>query len=318
MDLRNTVIFSTESSRYFADLIAKRLGFAVTEIVSKPFGNGEQYYRLEIDDRTELFGKDVIFVGSTHTDEDIEMLYRVGCALAKFGTRRRIFVVPYLGYSTMERGTLPGEVVTAKTVMRKFSSIPNSGMGNVFLFMDLHVGGLVHYLEGDCIGFELYAQPILEEGIDSLEIPAPFVFGSADLGRPSWVRTFAKKYGTRLVLVDKDREGERSSVTNVIGDVSGTAVVIYDDMLRSGGSFVHAAEAYRSHGATEMYGIVSHLALNNHMVVKLVDDSPIRKIVTTNTHPMSQTGAARNCAKLDIRDVSGVFSEQIIKLLKNN
>lgn len=164
MNKDNVVIFSTKASLYFAELIAKGLGLpAVSHIERDVFGDGEQYYRLGINEREELFGKEVIFVGSTHTDADFLELYRVGCALVGYGAVRRIFVIPFFGYSTMERAVLPGEVVVAKTNARILSNIPNSGLGNVFLMLDLHVSGLVHYFEGDCLRFELYAEPVLSD-----------------------------------------------------------------------------------------------------------------------------------------------------------
>lgn len=57
--------------------------------------------------------------------------------------------------STMERQVLPGEVVTAKVNARIMSSIPNSKLGNIFVFMDLHVQSLLQYLEGPCVRAKL-------------------------------------------------------------------------------------------------------------------------------------------------------------------
>jgi len=92
-----------------------------------------------------------------------------------------------MGYSTMERAVLPGEVVSAKTNICMMSSIPSTGLGNVFLFLDLHVQGLLHYFEGPCVRVELYAEEVLVNGVKSLGLEK-FMFASADLGRPKWVR----------------------------------------------------------------------------------------------------------------------------------
>lgn len=48
-------------------------------------------------------GRDVVYVASTEEDAQFLELVRVGCALAAYGARRRIFVIPFMGYSTMER-----------------------------------------------------------------------------------------------------------------------------------------------------------------------------------------------------------------------
>eukprot|EP00002_Diphylleia_rotans_P015278 TRINITY_DN2967_c0_g1_i3.p1 TRINITY_DN2967_c0_g1~~TRINITY_DN2967_c0_g1_i3.p1 ORF type:complete len:208 (-),score=39.68 TRINITY_DN2967_c0_g1_i3:875-1498(-) len=141
-------IFCNDSSRYFADLIAENLGLTVGKVTTRNFGDGETYYRVDMNSRTDLVGYDAIFVSSTSTDADLLGLVRIGTLLAESGTHRRIFVIPFFGYSTMERAVLPGEVVTCKVNCRILSSIPNTGSGNVFLFLDLHVGGILQYFEG--------------------------------------------------------------------------------------------------------------------------------------------------------------------------
>jgi ribose-phosphate pyrophosphokinase len=313
--MNKTIFFSTEHSEYFARRVADCFNLPVTPMERRPFKGGERYYRIGISDRMDLMGRTAIFVGSTHTDEDLLELYRVGCALAGYGSSRRIFVIPFLGYSTMERAVKPGEIVTAKTVARMLSTIPNSGMGNVFLFLDLHVSGLVHYFEGNCLRYELYAQKPLIAAIKGLRLnPENMVFGSADLGRPAWVRAFAKHFGTKIAVIDKTREGEETEVEYVVGDVRDKDVVIYDDMSRSSLSLAKAAKAYLADGAREVYAVLSHLALNDAEAVRQLTDSPIRKIITTNSHPMSQNSSLDK-DRFVVVDVCEIFAQAIQRLL---
>eukprot|EP00002_Diphylleia_rotans_P015282 TRINITY_DN2967_c0_g1_i8.p1 TRINITY_DN2967_c0_g1~~TRINITY_DN2967_c0_g1_i8.p1 ORF type:complete len:285 (-),score=57.08 TRINITY_DN2967_c0_g1_i8:23-826(-) len=219
-------IFCNDSSRYFADLIAENLGLTVGKVTTRNFGDGETYYRVDMNSRTDLVGYDAIFVSSTSTDADLLGLVRIGTLLAESGTHRRIFVIPFFGYSTMERAVLPGEVVTCKVNCRILSSIPNTGSGNVFLFLDLHVGGILQYFEGPCIRIELYAERVLRGAIERLKLEN-FVMASADLGRPQWVETFARLFGTDIALIRKKRVQENTKITHVIGEVEGKYVVIY-------------------------------------------------------------------------------------------
>ena len=312
--MKNLMIFSTESSLYFAKLIAQRLGIEVNEIERKDFGGVEKYYRIGIENRDDLFGKTVIFVGSTYDDDQINELYRVGCALSGYGTKRRIFVIPFLGYSTMERAKKAGEVITAKIIARQLSSIPNSGMGNVFLMMDLHVSGLVHYFEGDCLRCELYAEKSLVEGIKALNLDK-FMFASADMGRPAWVSSFAKTFKTSFALIDKDREFEKTKVMAVIGDVRNKNVIIYDDMTRSAGSIIKAAIAYKEYGAKKVYTALSHFALNKSGIIRELLASPIQKIITTNSHPITELIKYEYPEFVDVKDVSGEFVGAIKKII---
>lgn len=325
------VVFCTEASRYLARNIARELNCPLGGVERKVFDDGEQYYRIQIDTTGGIAGKDVIYVASTNTDAALLELYRVGCALASYGTRRRFFVIPYFGYSTMERAVKPGEVITAKVNARMLSSIPNSGLGNIFLFCDLHVSGLLQYFEGPCQVHEVYGQePLLtaiskEIGVEPLPVTArgaiavpteeenpTLVFGSADLGRPLWVESFAKRFKAGMAFIRKKRNMNKTEVQGVpIGDVKGKKVVIYDDMTRTAGTLIKAAEAYLANGATEVIAVLSHLALANKGIIKKLEDSPIKKIIATNTHPMSQDPAVKDSKKIEIVDVTKEFVNAI-------
>jgi ribose-phosphate pyrophosphokinase len=171
----------------------------------------------------------------------------------------------------------------------------------------------VHYFEGECLRFELYAEPILTAAISELNL-SNFMFGSADLGRPLWVETFAKKFGTKLALVRKSRDSGEPEVTGVVGKVNGRTVVIYDDMIRSAKTLVGAAEAYLAKGALDIYAVSSHLALTGEEAIALLEKSPIKKIISTNSHSMSQHRKVAGSSKFVVKDVSGLFLDAILRL----
>lgn len=315
------VVYSTKASEYLAEKICAQLHAAKGDIIRKAFGDGERYYRINIEDKGELMGKNIVFVASTHTDEELLEVIRVGSALANgCGVRRIVFCIPFLGYSTMERAVKPGEVVTAKVNIRLLSTIPSSALGNSFLFLDLHVSGLLHYFEGSSLRSELYAEKVLIEGIerfireDGLK-EGDFMFASADLGRPLWVQSFANNFHTGLAFIQKARNFESTYVLNVIGSVKDKHVIIYDDMTRSGATLVHAAEAYIANGAKSVYCALSHLAFNNEDVIDLLSNSVIKRIVSTNSHPMSQHPKVLSNPKFIIQDVSRNFSSAVKSII---
>ncbi len=314
---KEPVIVTTQGSRYFAELISKQSGIPILEIKSKYFPGGELYHRFLEDNRFYFLKRDVIIVTATDTDESIESLYRFGCALSMLGSEQRIFVVPFLGYSTMERAVKPNEIVSLKTQMRKFSSIPRASR-NYFLLMDLHVSSTIHFFEGDTVRFELYAEPTLTKGITDIIQPDfdNLIFASADLGRPNWVKAYAKKFGTKMAFVDKTRFEDNTEVYAVIGDVMGKDVIIYDDMTRSGGTLMNASQAYLDNGAKSVSAVLSHCAFDNIEVAELLDKSPLKKIVTTNSHPMSQDPIIPFSDKIHAEDVSPIFCGIISQILE--
>lgn len=307
-------VLGTEASAYLASAIAKQLGATHRHTVRRLFSNGERYYKIDIEDTKELSGKDVVFVGATHTDDDLLELYRVGCALADLGTRRRIFVIPYFGYSTMERADKAGEVVTAKTNARLLSTIPNTNLGNVFLFLDLHKRGLLHYFEGDSLAVELSAQELFVAAIKKLKLKK-FMMASADLGTPGRIQSLANHFNTDIAFVRKTRDFEKTNVVAVIGDVRGRDIVIYDDMVRSGSSLIQAAEAYKAQGAQRIFAVTSHLALNSEDVIKKLTGSVLEGIITTDSHPMSQSRAVHDNEFFRVIKSATLFADGLARMM---
>ena len=107
-----------------------------------------------------------------------------------------ILVIPYFGYSTMERAAKPGEVVTAKTIARQLSAMPKASRGNWVLLMDLHSTGIVYYFEGDIVTLELYAESKVLEAIRGLRLP-DLCLASTDMGRAKWVEALANRLEAR-------------------------------------------------------------------------------------------------------------------------
>ena len=312
------LILNTESSRYFSDLIERKLislGFHPNHLNVKrsTFSGGEKYYRIDVQSNFELLGKTAIYVSALTNDDDILEVFRVGSTLVQYGVRRRVFIIPFLAYSTMERAVLPGEIVTAKCTIQMLSSIGSGSTGNVFLLFDLHTAGLLHYFEGPCLRLELYGQKTLMQALPQIEFdPQTFMFASADLGRTAWVNAFARQTGTSVAFIRKVRtmvDGKsQSQAFEVIGTVKDKHVIIYDDMTRSGSTLIHAAEKYLSSGALSVDVMISHFLPNDDSVVDRILNSPLRKVVALNTHPGTQLPAVQaHPEKFVIVDCSDQF-----------
>jgi ribose-phosphate pyrophosphokinase len=307
-----TLLLATAGSLSFAEKLAAHLRLTVTPTDRKSFPDGEQYLRLPIDDRFALLNQDVVLVGSTDTDAALLELYRLACAAVKDGARSLTLVIPYFGYSTMERAVKPGEVVTAKTVARQLSIIPRAPAGNRVLLMDLHATGIVHYFEGDLVTLELYAEFVLIEAIEALKLEN-LCLASTDMGRAKWVETFANRLDAPVALIHKKRlSGSQTKINAVVGDVAGRDVVIFDDMIRTGGSLIQAAEAYLLGKARTVQAVTTHLVLPPGTMERL-ESSELRVIVGTDTHPNSRLVEFRE--KFRVVSVAGVFADVIGRMV---
>jgi ribose-phosphate pyrophosphokinase len=298
------LVYSTPSYEYLQRAICAAGGFAVGVIERQTFPDGEHYHRL-VDD---VSGRDVAIVAGTVTDADTLEVYDLACAAAKYGARCLKLVFPYFGYATMERATLPGEVVTAKTRARLFSSIPSAPDGNHVVLLDLHVEGITHYFEGDVHPVHVSARAIVRDAIRELG-GADFVLASTDAGRAKWVQALANDLSVQPSFVWKRRvTGSRTEVVATSGQVEGKSVVLYDDMIRTGSSLVNAARAYRDAGATRLSAVTTHGVFPGDALDKIRASGLFDTIVATDSHPRATLLAGDF---LQVRSIAGLLAEAL-------
>ena len=280
------LLFSIPSYGYLEPALLAAGDFEHGTVERKYFPDGERYIRI----RSDLWGRDVVLLGGTPTDVDWLEVFDLACGIARGGARSLAIVMPYFGYSTMERAVKTGEIVVAKTRARLLSSIPApEGGTRVFLF-DLHTDGIEFYLDDRVLTRHIYGAPIVTQKIRERMGDAPFVLGACDAGRAKWVQSLARDLHVEPAFVYKRRDPTSGglAVTGVNADVRGREVVIYDDMIRTGSSLVQAAKAYLAAGATRVHAIASHLVLPGEAWATLQGSGAFASIMGTDSHPGSQ------------------------------
>ena len=214
-------------------------------------------------------------------------------------------VVPYFGYSTMERKVKEGEVVTAKNIARMLSSVPLSPRGNYLYMVDIHSLGVQYYFEGSMHAVSLTAQPLIKQILSGLGSNP--VLASADMGRAKWVERMSKAMGLESAYLMKKRLSDtETEVIALNADVRGKTVAIYDDMIRSGTSIINAAKAYKNIGAAEVYVITTHGVFAGDAASRLQNCGAIKKIFCTNTH---HNTSLLNNSFIEVIDISPVLLE---------
>ena len=280
------LFFATRAYRAMADAICRGAGGAPGEVERRSFPDGEQYRRIA----TPCDGRDVVLVGGTISDGDTLELYDLACGLVGCGAERLSLVIPYFGYSTMERAARDGEVVTAKTRARLLSSIPTAGRGTRVFLLDLHVDGITHYFEDAVHPVHVSGKPVTGAAVRRLG-GGDFVLGCTDAGRAKWVESLASELGVEVAFVYKKRTGgNRTEVTGVSAHVRGRKVVIYDDMIRTGGSLMSAAAAYRDAGATSIAAVTTHGLFCGDALDRLAASGLFTALVATDSHPGAVPG----------------------------
>jgi phosphoribosylpyrophosphate synthetase len=95
----------------------------------------------------------------------------------------------------------------------------------------------------------------------------------------------------------------------VSAQVAGKHVVIYDDMIRTGGSLKSAAMAYRDAGATAIDAIATHGLFQGDALDKLRASGLFGAIVTTDSHPRSIALAGGGF--LQVESTAGLLVEHL-------
>lgn len=277
-------IFSTPEYRELAKEVATRpnIDCKLGDIEMKNFADGEIYHRIE--NPKYLKDQDIVLVGGTTDDTEIMNMYHLASSLVACDIKKLHLVIPYFGYSTMERAVKEGEVVKAKNIARMFSGLPQATRGNFIYLIDLHTEGIPFYFEGPSHIVHLYAKEAVRTMIQAIGRPEELVLASTDAGRAKWVESLANDFGMQAAFVLKRRDNKGTEVTAINADVEGKTVVIYDDMIRSGGSIVNAAKAYKEAGADKIYVTCTHGIFCSDALNKLMCSDIIEGIFTTNTH----------------------------------
>ncbi|HLT32112.1 MAG TPA: ribose-phosphate diphosphokinase [Myxococcaceae bacterium] len=278
------LLFSTVAYRPLRERMLQEEGALPGEVETHHFPDGERYQRI----LTDVDGKDVALLAGTISEADTLELFDLASGLIEEGARTLTLLMPYYGHATMERAVRPGEIVTAKTRARLISAIPLAPGGNRLFVLDVHTEGLPYYFEGSIRPHHLYAKPLILEVVRGMrgEGEEEVVLACTDAGRAKWVESLANDLGIHASFVFKRRdETGRTHVTAMSAQVEGRRVVLYDDMIRTGGSLIGAARAYRDAGAVGLSAVATHGLFPEGSMERLHGSGLFDRIVVTDSHP---------------------------------
>jgi ribose-phosphate pyrophosphokinase len=303
--MQKPLLFATESYSYLKKKLLTQ-GFDDGQLEIKRFPDGERYMRIN----TDVDHRHVVILGGTISDGDTLEIYDLASAAVKYGAESLTLAIPYFGYSTMERAIKYGEVVTAKTRATLLSSIPRTSQGNKVVLIDLHTEGLPHYFESGIRPVHLYSKPVIIEACKNL-YGQDFILASTDAGRAKWVESLANDLHVNAAFIFKRRiSGTETQVAGINADVKGKRVIIYDDMIRTGGSILSAAQAYLNAGATEISVITTHGIFVGESLHKMKASGIIKKIICTDTHP--NTYLIQD-PFLEVKTISGLLGQKLLE-----
>ena len=301
-------IFSGNSNRPLAEAICKELGTVLGNAEVGAFSDGENFVSIY----ETVRGSDVFVVQSTCgpvNDNLMEMLIIID-ALKRASAGRITAVVPYFGYARQDRKTKPRDPISAKLVA---NLITRAGADRV-LTMDLHANQIQGFF--DIPVDNLLGSPVFVDHFFRRFAPVhdETMVVSSDVGSVALARAFAQKLDMPMAIVDKRRQKANSSeVMNIIGDVTGKNVILLDDMVDTGGSLCHAAQALVEIGhAKSVTACASHGVLSGPAIDR-INASALDEMVFLDTI-QPKDNIAEVCPKIKYLSVAHLFAEAIERI----
>jgi len=294
-------IFAGNASKALAQKICDKLNTPLGDCFVGRFEDGEVSVKIN----ENIRGSDVFIVQATGAPSDnlMELLIMVDAA-KRASARRVTAVVPYFGYARQDRKDQPRAPISAKLVA---NLITTAGADRA-LTMDLHSAQIQGFFD---IPFDhLYAAPVLIEHFARLEIPDLMIV-APDIGSVKMARAYAKRLGAELGLVDKRRpRADAVEVMNLIGDVEGRNVVLFDDVVTTARTLCQAAEAIRKAGARSVRAGVTHGVFGPGALERIAA-SPIEQLIVTDTVSHEREVLPPNVVELT---VSGLLGEAVQRI----
>lgn len=286
-----------------AQKVAGHLGIELSDTSIRNFSDGEIWVKFEDNVR----GVDLFIIQSTFAPADnlLELLMMIDAA-RRASAKRITAVIPYYGYARQDRKDQPRVAVTAKLVA---NLIERAGADRV-ITIDLHSSQIQGFF--DIPMDHLYASPVLIRAIKKLNLD-PVAFAAPDVGGAKTARSYAKRLGGDLVIVDKRRPQHNvAEIMHVVGDVKDKNVMIVDDMIDTGTTFVNCAEALKDKGAIQVVGVCVHPVFSGAALDKIEASNAVSKVFVTDTIPMK-----RDLDKIQVVSVGELLAEAIIRTHDN-
>jgi phosphoribosylpyrophosphate synthetase len=225
--------------------------------------------------RNEVRGSHVLFLASFANNDVTLAQYHALVALCESFVESLTIVLPYFPTGTMERVETEGEVATANTMAKLFSSLPNVGKPIRLMLYDLHTLQNRFYFHGATLPTMHTAFPLLIEAMKKLgkdENKGVTCVCFPDEGAEKRFKFIFDNAFPNMASVtcSKKRVGDVRKVVVKDGAPEGQRIVIVDDLVQSGGTLYECGRRLLDDGATQVFAFVVHAIFPNKAWKKFV------------------------------------------------
>jgi ribose-phosphate pyrophosphokinase len=294
-------IVAGSSNPALATAIARELGVPLAPCAVERFPDGELSVRLLEPVRCrEVF---LVQPTSPPVNDHLVELLALADACRRGAAARITAIVPYFGYGRGDKRHGHLEPIMGRVVA---DLLETAGVGQV-VTVDLHtpqIEGFFHAAVNT-----LTAAPTLCRALQA-RLPPDLVVVSPDVGRAPLAAHYSQCLGAPLIVLHKRRaSGTETVVTHVVGDVSGRACLIVDDMISTGGTVVGSVAALLAAGARPEITVAATHGLLLPGACRKLEQALVREVYVTDTVPV----ADQDCPLLHVVSIAPLLAGVVMR-----
>jgi ribose-phosphate pyrophosphokinase len=268
------------ASKALAEAASVLTGFGGVPVAFKVFPDGESYVRLE----GSVQGENVAIVQTTCPplqDGKLFQLAFMADAAKRGGAKKVTAVVPYLAYARQDKMFLSGEGISVETLARMLKA---AGIDEL-LTVNIHSEPALKWFPFPAK--TLSAIPLLADYFVQRGYKGAFAL-SPDKGAMYIAEQAQNVLGGEAGHLDKQRNRYTGQTVQTAQglNVKGQTVIIFDDIISTGGTIVGAAKILREQGAKHVFCACVHGLLIGDAEKRILE-AGVEDIVGTDSVPGS-------------------------------
>ena len=249
--------------------------------------------------------EDDVFVLQTSSppvnDNFIELLLLID-ALKYASARRITAILPYFPYVRSDKKDEPRISISA----RLMADLLETAGADRILTMTLHSPQIAAFSRIPVD--QLWATSLLCNYLRTKDLSNAVVV-APDVGSADEASFYARRIDLPLAIMDKRRHGddEKAEILNIIGEIEGKDVLLFDDEVLTGGSMMEAVKLLKAKGARRIMAGCTHGVFSGNALER-IDDSPVEAFVVTNTLPLKRD---KPTGKIEVVSVARLLGDAI-------